>query len=80
MAPQQYSFAASIWALVKPRWVRRSNFGESRSAAFAPSVPVQNASPSDHLLKANLMSKALPRPASSLAMISVVKPFFVRLS
>src|SRR5665811_1148007 len=74
MAPQTWMLAASISRLENPMPASRSNVGETRSSALMPSWSRQNSSPIVHLLKANLMSKAVGSALSTLAMASSVKP------
>ena len=52
----------------------RSNDGEAITSAATPSWLRRKSSPSVHLLKANLMSKAVGSAFSTLAMASSVKP------
>ena len=59
----------------KPIALRRSKPGAFIFPAVNPRTEVQKSSPSVHLLKTNLMSKALPRPASTLKIFSSEKPF-----
>ena len=74
MAPQQKMLAASMSALEKPRKGKSSNFGSSSFSAGTFRVLTRNSAPSAHLLKANLMSKALARLFSSPSSFSSVKP------
>ena len=61
-------------AFEKPRKARSSKDGSLSLSAGTFSVPVRKSSPSVHLLKTNLMSKALFRPFSTAAIFSSVKP------
>ncbi len=56
-----------------------SKFGLARSSAVKPSSLRQNSSPSVHLLKTNLMSKAVGSAFSIFSMISGVKPLALRV-
>src|SRR3546814_12587666 len=58
--PQHQTLAASTSALAKPSAASRSKPMSSSCAAVKPSFSRQKASPSVHLLKANLTSKAAP--------------------
>jgi hypothetical protein len=52
----------------------------SSASRLKPRALVQNSSPRVHLLKANLMSKALARPASRACSAASVNPFALRRS
>src|SRR5579863_8941823 len=73
MAPQTWILAASISRLEKPRWARRSKEGAARSAGSTPSASRRKSAPSVHLLKANLMSKAVGSAFSTFSIASGVK-------
>ncbi len=79
MAPQTWMLAASISALVKPRKGKSSKVGSSSFSAGTFRASVRKSAPSAHLLKANLMSKALASDASSPSSFSAVKPLARRL-
>jgi hypothetical protein len=69
-----WTLAASISRLVKPTAWSRSKPGAAIASAPMPSWSRMKSSPKVHLLKANLMSKAVGRAFSTLAMASSVKP------
>ena len=67
--------AASISRLVKPTAASRSNFGSFELGRVdAELVDAGTASPSVHLLNANLMSNAVGSAFSTVAMASSEKP------
>ena len=75
IAPQTWMLAASISACEKPRCVSRSKDGSSSCSAGTLSAPVRKSSPSVHLLKTNLMSKAeVERRLAPASIFSSVKP------
>ena len=74
MAPQQKVFATSSSALLKPMALSRSKPGWSSCSAGTRRLLTMKSAPTVHLLKANLMSKAVPRLPSSFSSSSSVKP------
>ena len=68
-------FAASMSFFEKPIAARRSSCGSASCSGESFSTSRQKSSPSDHLLKANLMSKAEARPVSISTIFASVKAF-----
>jgi len=69
-----WMLAASISRLVKPSAVSRSKPGAAMASGSSFRVSRRKSSPKVHLLKANLMSKAVGSAASAFFSASSVKP------